>query len=257
MQLSVLASGSKGNCIYVASERVRLLVDAGLSAREIERRLGLIGGCAAELDAVIITHEHTDHVRGLGPLARRYRLPVYLNRCTCQRLPEQVGRLGERVELRTGRTFTVEDLVFHPFSISHDAGDPVGLTIRSGEGKVGICTDLGRPTRLVLHHLQDCTLLVLEANHDLEMLGRGPYPWALKQRIRGTFGHLSNQESVEILTRVFNDKLDHLVLAHVSEINNCPELLLNTFGDLLQREEWHHLQLSIATPYHPGELILL
>ncbi|MGE5311050.1 MAG: MBL fold metallo-hydrolase, partial [Nitrospirota bacterium] len=129
VNLSVLASGSKGNSIYVATPRVRLLIDAGLSAREIERRLERIGVGAEDLDAVVITHEHRDHVSGLGPLSRRYRLPVFLNRATRKNLPDQVGRLTDCVEFTTGRSFSVADLTIHPFSLSHDAADPVGLTL--------------------------------------------------------------------------------------------------------------------------------
>ena len=201
-KLSVLASGSKGNSTYVVTRGVRLLIDVGLSGREIERRLNLIGASASDLDAIVVTHEHADHIRGLGPLSRRYKLPVYANRATFTNLPESVGHLSDRMEFRTGHTFSVADLAIHPFSISHDAADPVGLTLINGDSKLGVCTDLGKATRLVHHHLQQCRLLVLEANHDVEMLSKGPYSWALKQRIRSSSGHLSNEESSEILARL-------------------------------------------------------
>jgi phosphoribosyl 1,2-cyclic phosphodiesterase len=254
IQLSVLASGSRGNSIYVATPGVRLLIDAGLTAREIERRLQRIGVTAADLDAVVITHEHRDHVSGLGPLSRRHRLPVFLNRATRGNLPGEVGPLADCVEFVTGRSFSVADLVIHPFSLSHDAADPVGLTLISGESKMGICTDLGRATRLVHHHLRECRLLLLEANHDVGMLTKGPYPWFLKQRIRSSSGHLSNDDARELLTRVLGATLERVILAHLSEVNNRPETVLEAFVEVRYARS---LQLTVASQYEPSELIVL
>jgi phosphoribosyl 1,2-cyclic phosphodiesterase len=257
IRLSVLASGSKGNSIYVATDKVRLLIDVGLSAREIERRLDLIGVRADDLDAIVITHEHVDHVRGLGPMSRRHRLPVYLNKVTYENLPEQLGRLSDRVQFCTGKTFSVEDVTIHPFSISHDAADPVGLTLINGESKVGICTDLGKGTRLVHHHLEQCRLLVLEANHDVEMLNKGPYPWALKQRIRSSSGHLSNEESGEILTRVLDEDLEQVILAHMSEVNNSPDQVLKAFTRILRRCQCQHVKLTLSSQHRPIATVTL
>jgi phosphoribosyl 1,2-cyclic phosphodiesterase len=254
VNLTVLASGSKGNSIYVATPGVRLLIDAGLSARELERRLERIGVRAADLDAVVITHEHRDHVSGLGPLSRRYRLPVFLNRATHRNLPDQVGGLTDCVEFTTGRSFSVADLTIHPFSLSHDAADPVGLTLVNGESKVGICTDLGKATRLVHHHLQECRVLLLEANHDVGMLTKGPYPWSLKQRIRSASGHLSNEEARELLARVLGETLERVILAHLSEVNNRPEAALEAFAEV--RRTWS-LDLTVACQHEPSEIIVL
>jgi phosphoribosyl 1,2-cyclic phosphodiesterase len=252
--ISVLASGSRGNSIYVATGKVRVLIDVGLSGREIERRLERIGVRAGDLDALVVTHEHRDHVSGLGPLSRRYRLPVYLNRATFANLPEQVGRLADHVEFSTGRSFSVADLTIHPFSLSHDAADPVGLTLANGESKVGICTDLGKATRLVHHHLQECRLLLLEANHDVEMLTRGPYSWALKQRIRSTSGHLSNEEACELFTRVVGETLEQVILGHLSEVNNRPERALEAFA---QAGRSAGVRVAVATQHEPSEIIFL
>jgi phosphoribosyl 1,2-cyclic phosphodiesterase len=254
LKLSVLASGSKGNSIYVATSQVRLLIDVGLSAREIERRLERIGVKAEDLDAVVITHEHRDHVSGLGPLSRRYRLPVYLNRATLGNLPEQVGRLADPVEFTTGRSFSLGDLTIHPFSLSHDAADPVGLTLVDSESKVGICTDLGKPTRLVRHHLQDCRLLLLEANHDVGMLTRGPYPWAVKQRIRSASGHLSNEDARGLLAQLLGAPLEQVVLAHLSEVNNRPETVLDAFAEVRHLQ---NVQLTVASQHEPSRIICL
>ena len=254
IKLSVLASGSRGNSIYVATPGVRLLIDAGLTAREIERRLQQIGVRAEDLDAVVITHEHRDHVSGLGPLSRRHRLPVFLNRATRGNLPDQVGSPADCVEFVTGRSFSVADLTIHPFSLSHDAADPVGLTLVNGESKVGICTDLGRATRLVHHHLQECRVLLLEANHDVGMLTRGPYPWSVKQRIRSASGHLSNEEARELLGRVLGAALERVILAHLSEVNNRPETVLDAFADL--GHSWN-LHFTVASQGQPSEIVVL
>jgi len=254
IQLSVLASGSKGNSIYVATPGVRLLIDAGLTAREIERRLKRIGVRAEDLDAVVVTHEHRDHVSGLGPLSRRYRLPVFLNRATRGNLPDQVGSLADCAQFTTGRSFSIADLTIHPFSLSHDAADPVGLTLVNGESKVGICTDLGKATRLVHHHLQECRVLLLEANHDVGMLTRGPYPWSVKQRIRSASGHLSNEEARELLDRVRGAALERVILAHLSEVNNRSETVLDAFAELDHAWDLH---LTVASQHEPSEIIVL
>ncbi|MFP3870456.1 MAG: MBL fold metallo-hydrolase [Syntrophobacteria bacterium] len=254
MKICVLASGSRGNSVYIAGDRVRLVVDAGLSGQQTRSRLELIGVRAEDLDAIVVTHEHTDHIYGLGPLARRHGLCVYLNRATFSQLPDRVGKLDEKKEFITGRSFSIGDLTIHPFSVSHDAADPVGLTVAADGVKVGLCTDLGRGTRLVEHHLRDCDLLVLEANHDPEMLTEGPYPWAVKQRIKGKTGHLSNEESGVILAQVFSDRLQQVILAHLSEVTNSPEKVMQAFSGYLHREGWDHVRLSVASQDHPTGL---
>jgi phosphoribosyl 1,2-cyclic phosphodiesterase len=253
--VSVLASGSKGNSTYVATDRVRLLVDAGVSAREIERRLEAVGERPEALDAVVLTHEHTDHVYGLGALSRRYGVPVYLNRDTFRQLHGKVGTLRQREEFTTGRSFSIGDLTIHPFSVCHDAADPVGLTLETGRLKIGLCTDLGTATRLTHHYLSDCSILILEANHDPELLGSGPYPWNLKQRIRGRTGHLSNEESGELLARVSGDRLRQVILAHLSEINNSPERALAAIHRILGRSRLAEVRVALASQQHPLEPI--
>jgi len=251
IKLSVLASGSRGNSIYFATERVRLLIDAGLSGREIKRRLATMGVNPRDLHGIIVTHEHLDHVRGLGSLARRYELPVYLNQLTHAHLPETVGTLGEKVEFATGRTFSVGDITIHPFAISHDAADPVGFVLGNGSVKVGVCTDLGAATNLVHRHLENCSILVLEANHDIEMLRKGPYPWPVKQRIKSRFGHLSNEQSIKVLSRVFSEGLQEVIFAHMSETNNSSEMVLNTFASMLPRHMRDRLRITLACQHHP------
>jgi phosphoribosyl 1,2-cyclic phosphodiesterase len=257
IKLSVLASGSKGNSLYVATDKVRLLVDAGLSAREIERRLEMIGVDPRSLDAIVVTHEHIDHVRSVGTLSRRYHLPVYLNRGTQAQLPENIGLLSEKVELKTGRDFAIADLTIRPFSISHDAADPVGFTLVNEKVKIGLCTDLGAATKLVLRHLEACTVLILEANHDEEMLHNGPYPWPVKQRIKSRVGHLSNEQSAGVLAHVFNENLKGVILAHMSETNNSSDIVLKTFMDMLDHPIRDHVKITLASQHHPLDPIVL
>jgi phosphoribosyl 1,2-cyclic phosphodiesterase len=257
IKLSVLGSGSRGNSIYLATDRVRLLIDAGLSGRETELRLATMGASGRDIDGILVTHEHLDHVRGIGSLARKYKLPVYLNQLTYAHLPETVGHLAEKEEFVTGRSFTIEDTTIHPFALSHDAADPVGFALVNGSVKVGICTDLGAATNLVRHHLENCTILVLEANHDVEMLKDGPYPWPVKQRIKGKYGHLSNEQSVRVISQVFSQDLQEVIFAHVSETNNSSEMVLKTFTSMLPRHMRDRLRITLAGQHHPVDPILL
>jgi phosphoribosyl 1,2-cyclic phosphodiesterase len=236
---------------------VRLLVDGGLSAREVERRLLSIGASPKELNGIVVTHEHVDHVRGVGTLSRRYKLPVYLNKQTHLHLPDSVGRLDQKEEFVTGRSFFIEDLTIHPFAISHDGVDPVGFTLANGSVKIGVCTDLGAATKLVYRHLEHCSVLILEANHDMEMLKNGPYPWPVKQRIKSRLGHLSNKQSVDVLSQVFSENLKEVVLAHMSETNNSAEMVLKTFSGILDHHMRKRLNISLASQHQPLELIEL
>ncbi len=222
MRICLLASGSKGNAIYVESRDSRLLIDAGLSAREITQRLAVIGVDPDDLDAVLVTHEHHDHCRGLGPLARRHRLPVFLHPEARRALPG-LGRIDHHREFDAGDSWIFRDLEIASFPLTHDAAAPVGFTVQSKAGKVGIATDLGIATRLVADRLRDCRVLVLESNHDEELLRDGPYPWHLKQRIRSNHGHLSNVATAELLDGLLWDGLEAVFLAHLSETNNRPE----------------------------------
>lgn len=235
MRICLLASGSKGNALLIESGQTRLLVDAGISARELRKRLELVGVAAESLSALLITHEHTDHVRGLGPLVRQLDLPVYLQTDLARQLPD-VGKSGCVREFVAGEDFTVRDLVVRPFAITHDSLAPVGFTISGKHGKVGIATDLGVATRLVSDCLQGCRALVLETNHDEEMLRDGPYPWPLKQRVRSTHGHLSNRAGSALLQELLWDGLETLFLGHLSETNNRPELALTAVNRVLDQQ---------------------
>lgn len=222
LHVCVLASGSRGNAIYVSDGTTNLLLDAGMSGAEIQRRMASRGLVPEHLDGILVSHEHRDHVSGVGVLARRFKLPVYVSRATLRAAP-QLGRLHKAVHFRCGTPFRINTLDIHPFSISHDAADPAGFSIENNGCKVAVATDLGFATSMVKEHLKKATLLILEANHDPHMLINGPYPWPLKQRIQGRTGHLSNPDSKALLAAVLHADLQHVLLAHLSETNNSPQ----------------------------------
>jgi phosphoribosyl 1,2-cyclic phosphodiesterase len=250
----VLASGSKGNAIYLENGETRILVDAGLSGREIERRMKARQLCAADLDAILVTHEHADHIQGVGVLARRYDLPVHISRRTAQAGGGRLGKIKNLVHFRCGTRFRIGALEIHPFTTTHDAADSAGFTITNGGIKAGIATDLGIATELVKKHLDGCRLLVLEANHDPQMLTDGPYPWPLKQRIRGRNGHLSNAQCRDLLGELLHTDLQQVILAHLSENNNSPTQALETVSEALKG---HAACLCAATQDVVGETIIL
>ena len=223
MRVCLLASGSKGNSIFIETEESRVLIDVGLSAREIEKRLAAVSVEAADIDAIFVTHEHSDHVRGVIPFSNRFKTPVYIHHQTREVFPDG-KRLKVDQEFDSGASFQLKDMVITPFPITHDAVAPVGFTVETAQGKIGVATDLGIATRLVVEQLKNSRILVLESNHDDDMLRDGPYPWVLKQRIRSRHGHLSNNASAELLTSLLWDNLEAVFLAHLSEQNNRPAL---------------------------------
>jgi phosphoribosyl 1,2-cyclic phosphodiesterase len=253
LAVCVLASGSKGNAIYLSNGSVSVLIDAGLSGIEIERRLESIDVRPKDINAIILTHEHVDHVRGVGVLSRRFGLPVYLTDKT-RKAATNIGTIDDVKVFGCGSPFKIDNMTFHPFSVSHDAEDPVGFTVKHNEAKIGIATDLGIATAMVKEHLKDCSLLVLEANHDPSMLVNGPYPWPLKQRIKGRKGHLSNEESKELLMEVQHNRLKYVVLAHLSETNNTSQ---RAFDIVCTGLNGCNAQIVVATQDSCGELLYL
>jgi phosphoribosyl 1,2-cyclic phosphodiesterase len=219
----VLGSGSSGNCTFVATSRVRILVDAGFSCREIAKRLAGIGERAESLHGILITHEHSDHIAGLARLAKKYRIPVYVSAHTRAALPPGVDLLAiETIE--PGKRFVIEDLTIEPFSIPHDAVDPVAFRLSAEGLSVAVATDLGYMPENVKYHLRGCHLLVIESNHDLEMLRNGPYPWYVKERVWSRTGHLSNKALGDFLRQEYDGAAQVVVLAHLSEQNNHPQI---------------------------------
>jgi phosphoribosyl 1,2-cyclic phosphodiesterase len=231
ISVSMLASGSRGNCGIVASACTKILVDAGISCRETFKRLRSLGEDPHSLSAILITHEHSDHICGLATLAKKLDIPIFMTGATHQAWSRAVrDAKGERPKLakferfEPGHGFQVGDIAVRPFTIPHDAADPVGFTFRAEGIKVGIATDLGYIPLSVRDHLRGCDVLVLESNHDLEMLRVGPYPWSVKQRVMSRVGHLSNVALADFFTNDYDNSATFVVLAHLSEENNHPEI---------------------------------
>lgn len=228
MRLCSIASGSSGNCVYVGSEATHLLVDVGISGKRTESGLRELGLTASDIDGILVTHEHADHISGLGIIARKYEIPIYATAGTIRAIRENgsLGTLEEGLlhEVQEDRKFIIKDLTVNPMQISHDAAQPVGYRISYGNKKVAVCTDLGAYNDYTVECLKGMDALLLEANHDVNMLQVGPYPYYLKQRILGDRGHLSNENSGRLLCRILHDGLKTVFLGHLSKENNLPEL---------------------------------
>ena len=231
VSVSLLASGSRGNCALVATSSTRILVDAGLSGRETFKRLHGLGERPEQISAILLTHEHSDHVSGLQRLATKLNIPVFLTEATHhtynRAVRDQEGRtpeLPKAEHFAAGRSFRVGDIEVFPFTIPHDAADPVGFTFRAEGIKIGYVTDLGYMPVSVRNHLRGSSVLVMESNHDVEMLRTGPYPWSVKQRVMSRVGHLSNDSLAEFFANDYDGRAEYLVLAHLSEQNNHPEI---------------------------------
>ena len=222
MKICSLASGSKGNCLYLETGDTRILIDVGLSLRETLLRMERCGIDPAGVHAVLVTHEHIDHIRSAGSFARKFSVPVIASHLVHKKAEKQLKKTRV-IEFESGCVFNFRDAQIDPFPITHDACDPVGFVLESVEGRCGSATDLGIVTRLVTEKLRGCRALNLESNHDVEMLMNGPYPWELKQRIKSRHGHLSNEESLELLHELAHAGLEALVMAHLSEVNNHPD----------------------------------
>jgi phosphoribosyl 1,2-cyclic phosphodiesterase len=245
--VSVLASGSRGNCALIATSSTRILVDAGLSGRETFKRLRALGERVEEISAILITHEHSDHIAGLYRLAIKLNVPVFITApthqawkraareamCSSQRGAtksllkndgDAVPELPKPEHFSAGRGFRIGDIEVMPFTIPHDAIDPVGFTFCAEGVKIGFATDLGYMPVNVRSNLRGCNVLVMESNHDVEKLRSGPYPWSVKQRVMSRVGHLSNDALAEFLSSDYDGVAEYLVLAHLSEQNNHPEI---------------------------------
>ena len=259
MELCSIASGSSGNCIYVGGEHTRLLIDTGLSKKRILNGLAGIDVGPDELDGILITHEHADHVAGLGVMARALHLPIYGTRGTLRgiRNMASLGEIDESLfhEISADVDFRVGDLTVHPFHISHDANDPVAYRVTDGTKTIAVATDMGTYDAYTVRNLQGVNGLLLESNHDIRMLEVGPYPYPLKARVAGDYGHLSNEWSGRLLCEILNDDMKQIFLGHLSEQNNMEELAYETvklevtLGDNPYRGD--ELPISVASRYKP------
>jgi phosphoribosyl 1,2-cyclic phosphodiesterase len=267
LRVSILASGSSGNITLLETERTRLLIDAGLGKRETLARLAAIEKDVEHLDGILITHEHSDHCNGLPQMLGMWKAPLYVTEPTMdalhRALPDRLGKRLRGVEtIHAGQRFCVGDIEVHAFAIPHDAADPIGFTFRTGGVKMALVTDLGYMPELVKVHLRDADCLMLESNHDLDMLKVGPYPWVVKQRVLSRTGHLSNHAVSEYLCDRdgFDGRARYLVLAHLSLENNNPDVARISAEEALRRRPAECAftgELMVATQSTPLRLLEL
>lgn len=266
MQLLSIASGSSGNSIFVSSEQTRVLVDAGISNKRIEEGLRGINLAGNDIDALLITHEHSDHIRGLGVLLRKYGLPVYATKGTIQAIMKDftLGDFptGLLNAIYPDDIFEIGDFRIRPFHTHHDAADPVGYRLSDGKKTVTISTDLGHYDSYIIDSLKESDALLIESNHDIKMLEAGPYPYYLKRRILSDYGHLSNENCGKLICEVMNTHLDHIILGHLSKENNYPELAyeavqceIKTHMDMIEGRRPSEINITVARRSSPGELI--
>ena len=258
VRLTILGSGSSGNCAYVETDDARVLIDAGFSLRQIRQRLATIGRTPENLTAILVTHEHSDHVASLPLLNQKLHIPVYCNRPTREAAEYQLHtRLDCRV-FETGASFELGDVLVETFSVPHDAQDPVGFLLRTSAGNIGFLTDLGHTTRLVLERIRPAHALVLEANHDVKMLQDCPRrPWSLKQRILGRHGHLSNEAAADTAEQIMSAELRHVYLGHLSRECNLPELAHRVVSERLQKIGANHVCVKLTSQSKPCETLSL
>ncbi len=243
--LCALASGSKGNCIYFGSKNAKLLIDAGISMKAITERLDEIGVQIHEIDAILITHEHIDHIYGLKVLTKKLDIPIFCNLQTAKGIFD-VLKIKPRFKIfSTGQIFEFKDLVIQSFSIQHDTLDPVGLTITCDKLKVGVCTDLGFVSSIALQNLQNCHYLFVESNHQPALVYSSSRPAIYKKRVLSKQGHLSNEECADLISKIFHPDLRHVQLAHLSSECNSRELALRVVSEFLEKKN-QKVALSVA-----------
>jgi phosphoribosyl 1,2-cyclic phosphodiesterase len=248
VQLTILGSGSSGNCAYLETEQARLLVDAGLSGRQIRQRMLTVGRAPENLTGILITHEHSDHIQGLTGLAAKLNIPIYCNRLTREAIEAQLQlKLDFRI-FNTGASFELGDVSVDTFSIPHDAYDPVGFLVHTPEGNIGFLTDLGHATKLILQRVRSANVLVLEANYDRQMLQDDTRrPWSIKQRIISRHGHLSNEAAAQVVEEIVSAELRHLYLGHLSSDCNKPELAHRTVSQTVDKIGANHLRVETTS----------
>lgn len=232
MRLCSIASGSSGNCIYVGSEQTHLLIDTGISKKRIDEGLSKLQISGEELNGILITHEHADHIQGLGVFSRKYQIPIYATKGTIEGIKacKTIGKMPEGLyhELNVDQPFEIGDITIKPFAISHDANEPSGYRMEYQDKAVAVATDLGIYDDYIVENLKELDAIVLEANHDVHMLEVGPYPYYLKQRVLGKQGHLSNELTGRLLCNILHDKMKYILLGHLSKENNYEELARET-----------------------------
>ncbi|MCD6205336.1 MAG: MBL fold metallo-hydrolase [Candidatus Marinimicrobia bacterium] len=252
-----LGSGSKGNSTYVQDDGPAFLIDQGFSLKNLLARMDQVGLDPHQVSAILLTHEHSDHLHGVGIFARRFDVPLYTTSITRRKIPEKIVKNVRIVEFTAGDELNIAGMKVKTFHIPHDAVDPVGLVISGKQHRIGIVTDIGNEVQYLREYLNNLDLLFLESNHDPVMLDNGPYPLWLRQRIKSRDGHLSNKQASALFRQLnLNGRLKHLILAHLSEQNNTPDLVLKQFALSVEKRE-PPPQLYVATQHEPGVVIEL
>jgi phosphoribosyl 1,2-cyclic phosphodiesterase len=256
--LTILGSGSGGNCAYLETPQARVLIDAGFSLRQIRKRLATLGRAPENLTAILVTHEHSDHVQGLAQLSQKLRIPIYCNRPTKEALEYQLRVKLECRLFSTGAGFDLDDLSVETFSIPHDAQDPVGFLLKTAQGSIGFLTDLGHATKLAIERVRRANVLVLESNHDVKLLQDCPHrPWSLKQRILSRHGHLSNEAAAEAAEQIMSADLRHLYLGHLSRECNRPQLAFEVMSRRMEKIGARHVRLELTSQALPCPTLTL
>jgi len=252
VRLTILGSGSAGNCAYMETDQARILIDAGFSLRQIRKRLATIGRVPENLTGILVTHEHSDHIQGLARLSEQLHIPVYCNRPTREAIEYQLKIKLECRLFATGATFELGDIMVETFTVPHDAQDPVGFLLQTAAGNIGFLTDLGHATKLVLERVRRAHVLVLESNHDVKLLQDCPHrPWSLKQRILSRHGHLSNDAAADAAEQIMSADLRHLYLGHLSGECNRPEIAYDVMQQRLQKIGASHVRLELTSQKVP------
>lgn len=260
MEFCTLVSGSSGNCTYMGTKHTKILIDAGISGKKIEAGLADLSLQGGDIDGIFITHEHLDHVKGAGIFSRRFNIPIYATFDTWRAMEDGLGKIApdNKRYIYPDENCILNDLCIHPFAIPHDAAEPVGFSVFGAGRKITVATDLGHVTDTIRENITDSQILLLEANHDVEMLQNGSYPWQLKQRVLGDFGHLSNMNAGGLLAEVMTGKMQHVLLGHLSEENNTPALAYRTVERVLacsKIEVGKHVHMEMANRHWNGRKI--
>lgn len=254
-----LYSGSSGNSLLVQTENTKLLIDAGESAKKITEALSLLEIDVSQLDGILVTHEHSDHVKGLGTLSKKYNIPVYANAKTWDAMPEQNAKVLETNHkcFHVSETFEIGDLKIFPFAIPHDAANPCGFNIFNQNKKISVATDIGHMTSQIIHKLEDSSFILLEANYDPNILKCSKYPYSLKERIAGPNGHLANSDAGKTVSYLMKSGLNKVMLGHLSKENNFPELAYKTVvNELIENKcDENCIRINVATRFSPSPII--
>lgn len=238
IRFCTLFSGSSGNAVYLETDKTKILIDCGVSGRKVAASLAEIGVKAEELDAILVTHEHIDHTKSLGVVSRRYNLPIYANESTWTGIENIMGSIdeGNKIYIETGRDFYIKDILIHPFPIPHDAAEPVAYNFYADNKKITLATDIGHINDNLLSNIKGCNMLLIEANHDVEMLKCCSYPYYVKKRILGEKGHLCNEAAGELIASMAKSGTEVFLLGHLSKNNNFPQLAYNTVYNILEEQ---------------------